>query len=55
MTANIHKSRIQVKESDQRWYSDGFEFGCDDGEKLRVTCIEFSNKTLRGHLCLTPH
>lgn len=29
--------RISVKESDQRWCSDGFEFGCADGEKLRVT------------------
>ncbi|WP_236513212.1 IS3 family transposase, partial [Escherichia coli] len=26
-----HKGRISVKESDQRWCSDGFEFGCDDG------------------------
>lgn len=32
-----HKGRISVKESDQRWRSDGFELGCDDGEKLRVT------------------
>lgn len=32
-----HKGRISVKESDQRWCSDGFEFGCDDGAKLRVT------------------
>lgn len=32
-----HKGRISVKESDQRWCSDGFEFGCDDGEKVRVT------------------
>ncbi len=26
-----------MKESNQRWCSDGFEFGCDDSEKLRVT------------------
>ncbi|HFJ0372887.1 TPA: DDE-type integrase/transposase/recombinase, partial [Shigella sonnei] len=26
-----------VKESNQRWCSDGFEFRCDNGEKLRVT------------------
>lgn len=26
-----------MSESDHRWYSDGFEFGCYDGEKLRVT------------------
>lgn len=32
-----HKGRISVKESDQCWCSDGFEFGCDDGEKVRVT------------------
>ncbi|MCX8986210.1 DDE-type integrase/transposase/recombinase, partial [Citrobacter portucalensis] len=32
-----HKGRIAVAESDIRWCSDGFEFGCDDGEKLRVT------------------
>jgi putative transposase len=33
--------RIQGKwpvgESNQRWCSDGFEFSCDNGEKLRVT------------------
>ena len=32
-----HKGRISVKESNQSWCSDGFEFGCDDSEKLRVT------------------
>lgn len=32
-----HKGRIAVAKSDMRWCSDGFEFGCDDGEKLRVT------------------
>lgn len=32
-----HKGMIAVAESDMRWCSDGFEFGCDDGEKLRVT------------------
>lgn len=31
------KARISVKESDPRWCADGFEFGCDDDEKLRVT------------------
>ena len=25
------------KESNQRWCSDGFEFCCDNGERLRVT------------------
>ncbi|MDC7315533.1 MULTISPECIES: IS3 family transposase [Enterobacter cloacae complex] len=32
-----HNGKIAVAESNQRWCSDGFEFGCDDGEKLRVT------------------
>lgn len=32
-----HKGKIAVAESDIRWCSDGFEFGCDNGEKLRVT------------------
>ncbi|EAN4330891.1 IS3 family transposase, partial [Salmonella enterica] len=33
----VHNGKIAVPESDMRWCSDGFEFGCDDGEKLRVT------------------
>ncbi|MEF5486036.1 IS3 family transposase [Escherichia coli] len=32
-----HTGRVTVKESNQRWCSDGFEFRCDNGEKLRVT------------------
>ncbi|MBB7245636.1 IS3 family transposase [Escherichia coli] len=32
-----HTGRVVVKESNQRWCSDGFEFRCDNGEKLRVT------------------
>lgn len=32
-----HKGKIAVAESDMRWCSDGFEFNCDNGEKLRVT------------------
>ncbi|EFO1665480.1 hypothetical protein DWG96_19970 [Escherichia coli] len=28
---------MAVKESNQRWCSDGVEFRCDKGEKLRVT------------------
>ena len=32
-----HHYRVSVKESDQRWCSDGFEFGCDDGKKVQVT------------------
>lgn len=32
-----HKGRGAVSESNRRWCSDGFEFRCDNGEKLRVT------------------
>ncbi|MBN0387335.1 IS3 family transposase, partial [Pseudomonas aeruginosa] len=32
-----HTGRVAVKKSNQRWCSDGFEFRCDNGEKLRVT------------------
>ncbi|MCZ5951023.1 IS3 family transposase [Escherichia coli] len=32
-----HTGKVLVKESNQRWCSDGFEFRCDNGEKLRVT------------------
>ncbi|HGY6632928.1 TPA: IS3 family transposase, partial [Escherichia coli] len=32
-----HTGKVAVKESNQRWCSDGFEFRCDNGEKLQVT------------------
>ncbi|WP_437440754.1 IS3 family transposase [Raoultella terrigena] len=32
-----HTGRVAVAESNRRWSSDGFEFRCDNGEKLRVT------------------
>ncbi|QYD76046.1 IS3 family transposase [Escherichia coli] len=32
-----HTGRVAVKESNQRWCSDGFEFCYDNGERLRVT------------------
>ncbi len=35
--ARQHRGRVAVDSSDQRWSSDGFEFRCDNGEKLRVT------------------
>lgn len=33
-----HTGKIAVNESNQRWCSDSFEFRCDNGEKLCVTC-----------------
>lgn len=32
-----HTGKVAVGESNQRWCSDGFEFNCNNGEKLRVT------------------
>ncbi|WP_164724827.1 IS3 family transposase [Escherichia coli] len=32
-----HTGKVAVKESNQRWCSDGFEFCCDNGERLCVT------------------
>lgn len=31
----MHTGKVAVGESNQRWRSDGFEFSCDKGEKLR--------------------
>lgn len=36
-SARAHTGKVAVAESNQRWCSDGFEFRCDNGEKLRVT------------------
>jgi putative transposase len=35
--ARRHEGRGAVDTSNTRWCSDGFEFRCEDGEKLRVT------------------
>ncbi|EFB72110.1 putative insertion element IS2 transposase InsD [Providencia rustigianii DSM 4541] len=37
VSKRAHTGKVAVNESNQRWCSDGFEFRCDDGEKLRVT------------------
>ncbi len=34
--ARRHDGRIAVDRSNLRWCSDGFELGCDNGEKVRV-------------------
>ena len=31
-----HNGRIAVDRPDRRWCSDGFEIGCDNGEKVRI-------------------
>ena len=32
-----HTGKVAVDENNQRWCSEGFEFNCDNGKKLRVT------------------
>ncbi|AUX96191.1 TPA: IS3 family transposase [Citrobacter farmeri] len=34
-----HTGKVAIGESNQRWCSDGFEFNCDNDEKLRVTFV----------------
>src|SRR5690242_468496 len=31
-----HDGRVAVYQSDTRWCSDGFEIGCDNGERVRI-------------------
>jgi hypothetical protein len=31
-----HDGRIMLDERNRRWCSDGFEIGCDKGEKVRI-------------------
>jgi len=31
-----HDGRVAVDRSDTRWCSDGFEIGCDKGERVRI-------------------
>jgi putative transposase len=31
-----HEGRVAVDHPDTRWCSDGFEFGCDNGERVRI-------------------
>lgn len=35
--ARRHEGRVAVDTSNTRWCSDGFEFRCEDGQKLHVT------------------
>ena len=34
-----HDGRIAVNERNRRWHSDGFEIGCDNGEKVRIAFV----------------
>ncbi|MBK5416158.1 hypothetical protein [Pseudomonas sp. TH31] len=46
-----HEGRVAVQTSDTRWYSDGFEFRCEDGAKLGVTfALDYCDREAIGRV-----
>lgn len=49
-----HDGRVAVEQSNLRWCSDGFEIGCDNGEKVRVAfAIDCCDREVLGHVATT--
>jgi putative transposase len=49
-----HDGRIAVEVSNRRWCSDGFEIGCDNGERVRVAfALEGCDREVLGHVATT--
>lgn len=49
-----HDGRISVDQSNLRWCSDGFEIGCDNGEKVRVAfALDCCDREAIGHVATT--
>lgn len=49
-----HDGRIAVDRSDLRWCSDGFEIGCDNGEKVRVAfALDCCDREAMSHVATT--
>jgi len=49
-----HDGRIAVAHSNLRWCSDGFEIGCDNGEKVRVAfALDCCDREAMGHVATT--
>jgi len=49
-----HEGRIAVARSDQRWCSDGFEIGCDNGERVRVAfSLDCCDREAMGYVAST--
>jgi len=49
-----HDGRISVDQSNLRWSSDGFEIGCDNGEKIRVAfALDCCDRAAMGHVATT--
>ena len=49
-----HDGRIAVARSNLRWCSDGFEIGCDNGEKVRVAfALDYCDREAMGQVATT--
>jgi len=49
-----HDGRIAVEHSNLRWCSDGFEIGCDNGDKVRVAfALDCCDREAMGHVATT--
>lgn len=45
---------MAVKRSNWRWCSDGFEIGCDNGERARVAfALDCCDREVLGHVATT--
>jgi len=49
-----HDGRVAVDQSNLRWCSDGFEIGCDNGEKVRVAfALDCCDREAIAHVATT--
>ena len=49
-----HDGHVAVDRSNLRWCSDGFEIGCDNGEKVRVAfALDCCDREVLGHVATT--
>jgi putative transposase len=49
-----HEGRVAVDRSNLRWCSDGFEIGCDNGEKVRVAfALDCCDREVIAHVATT--
>ena len=49
-----HDGRVAVDERNRRWCSDGFEIGCDNGERVRVAfALDCCNREAMSFLATT--
>ena len=52
--ARRHDRRVAVERSNLRWCSDGFEIGCDNGEKVRgAFALDCCDREVLGHVATT--